>query len=244
MMRKAQGDSQSDQQHKGNILQQVKNLMASVLPNQHPSMSSISHFTVEMGKIPYTPNTRTTLMAFVDAVIPSTLGALDLRLDDYLMWSLDHLISIQGEWGVKTIPLSAPTAEILDAAAIKLLHSGDIKRSPNSSTFSDGGPFAALSQKDRFEAIHMLENLQVDLQILPPPYRNNIGLVKFIISNLHQMVMMGYYSEWFSFGSTRLAPPEDRFPRNQNITWHLVDYPGPSVGYRAHRGFLIDRFYD
>lgn len=241
-MSKEQGDSHIVQQHKGDFVQQIKNLMGNLLPQKHPSMSSKSHIPVEMSNISDIPNSRTTLMAYVDAVIPSTLGALDLRLDDYLIWSLDHLISIQGEWGVKTIPLSAPTAELLDAAAIELIRSGGMKWSPNLSISSDDGPFAALSPDDRFEAIHLLENLQVDLQILPSPYRNNIGLVKFIISNLHQMVMMGYYSEWFSFGSTRLAPPEDRFPKNQCLTWHLVDYPGPSMGYRAHRGFLVDRF--
>jgi hypothetical protein len=42
-----------------------------------------------------------------------------------------------------------------------------MKTPPNLSTSPDGGPFAALSPEDRFEAIHLLENLQVDLQISP-----------------------------------------------------------------------------
>lgn len=242
MMTKAQGNSPSDQQHKGDLLQPIKNLIANLLPQQHPALSPISNFTAGMSEISCSPHTRTTLMAFVDAVIPSTLGALDLRMDDYLIWSLDHLTSIQGEWGLQSIPLSAPTAVILDIAANELIRSDGTIHSSHLFNSPDGGPFAALSPDDRFAAINLLENFQVDLQTLPLPYRNNIGLVKFIISNLHQMVMMGYYSEWFAFGATRFNPPENRHLRNQYITWHFVNYPGPSVGYRAHRGFLVDKF--
>lgn len=236
----------NDQQNNGDFLHHVKDFMVNLLPHQPSLMheASISHVTAEMGKASGVPHTRATFMAFVDAVIPSALGALDLRVDDFLIWSLDHNISIHGEWGVRTIPLSAPTAGLLDAAAIQLIHSGAMKTPPNFSTLPDGGPFAALSPEDRFEVIHLLENSRVDLQVLPTPYKNNMGFVKFIVTNIHQLVMMGYYSEWFSFGSTRLAQPEDRSPKNQNITWKFVNYPGPSLGYREHRGFLVETFSD
>lgn len=245
-MNTLQGDSRSGQPHKGDLLEQIKNLVTNLLPHHPPFMdkSSLFHLMGMVNKTSGIPHTRATFMAFVDAVIPSTFGALDLRIDDFLIWTLDHNISIQGEWGVRTIPLSAPTAEILDIAATQLILSGALKTYPNFSTSPDGGPFAALSPGDRFEAIHLLETLQVDLQILPPPYRNNMGLVKFMVTNLHQTVMMGYYSEWFSFGSTRLALPEDRFPKNQNMTWNFVSYPGTSMGYRGHRGFLVEHFSD
>lgn len=235
-----------DQQDKGDFLDHVKDFMVQLLPHQPSLMyqSSVSHLNTEVCKTSGVPHTRATFMAFVDAVIPSSLGALDLRVDDFLIWTLDHNISIQGEWGVKTIPLSAPTAELLDVAAIQLIRSGAVKTPPNFLALPDGGPFAALSPDDRFEAVHLLENLHVDLQVLPPPYKNNMGLVKFIVTNLHQIVMMGYYSEWFSFGSTRLALPEDRSPDNENITWKFVNYPGPSLGYREHRGFLVETFSD
>lgn len=68
-----------------------------------------------------------------------------------------------------------------------------------------------------------------------------IGLVNNIISNLHQMVMLGYYSEWFAHGFTRLAYPENRQIERPFLTWDLVKYPGPSKGYRDLRGFLIKK---
>lgn len=220
--------------------------MGNLVSPNHSSLSTSTpvYFPVKISKASSMPHTRATLMAFVDAVIPSTLGALDLRLDDYVIWALDHYISTQGEWGVKTIPLSTPTAEILDAAAIQLILSGDLKAPLNFSTYPDGGPFTALAPDDRFEAIHLLENGQVDMESLPSPYRNNIGLIKNIVTNLHQMVMIGYYSEWFAFGATRLATPEDRNFKRALMTWDFVNYPGPSMGYREFRGFLVDKFSD
>jgi hypothetical protein len=244
-MNKSEGESSSTQLQKGRFLEEIKHTLANLVSQNHSSLPTPNTAQLPMQMCTTSiPHTRATFMAFVDAVIPSTLGALDLRLDDYLIWGLDHYISIQGEWGLKNIQLSSATAGLLDAAAMQLILSSNVKKTPNYSTYPEGGPFAALSFDDRFEAIHLLENSQVDIESLPSPYRNNIGLVKNILTNLHQMVMFGYYSEWFAYGATRLAPPENRCIERPFLTWNFVNYPGPSLGYRGLRGFLVKKFTD
>jgi hypothetical protein len=234
----------SNQPQKTHFLEQLKNLMCNDGFEEYasPSKSTEVNLPLQTISTDSNSNTRATFMAFADAVIPSTLGALDLQLDNYIIWTLDHFVAIEGDWGVKTVPLSSPTARILNIAALQLIISGNTKDSPNFFTYPDGGPFAALSPSDRFEAIRLLENLQVDLEVLPSPYRNNIGLINNIVTSLHQMVMFGYYSEWFSLGSTRLAYPENHRIERDRFVWEKVDYPGPSYGYRAVRGFLVEKF--
>jgi hypothetical protein len=232
--------------HVKHFFEQIKNMMnphGSTEPSSLP-VPSVFNLPIQTTDNYSIPNTRATFMAFADAIIPSTFGALDLRLDDYIIWTLDHFVSIQGEWSVKNVPLSSQTARLLDIAAFQLIASGNIKVYPDFSTYPDGGPFAALSPDDRFEAIRLLEILQVDLEVLPSPFRNNVGLVKNVITALHQMVMFGYYSEWFSLGSTRLAYPEDHRIERQPFLWDSLNYPGPSFGYRAVRGFLVDKFLE
>lgn len=227
------------------FLDQVKNKITNMglQEESSPSKSTAASLpTVPMNA--NFPNTKAAFMAFADAVIPSTLGALDLRIDDYMVWLLDHSLSIKGEWSVERVPLSSETARILDIAAIQLIASGKIKESANYSTYPDGGPFAALSAADRFDAIRLLENTEIDLQVLPPPFRNNGGLVIYIVTSLHQAVLFGYYSEWFSLGSTRLAFPEDHRFERQPFLWESLNYPGPSCGYRAVKGFLVDKFLE
>jgi hypothetical protein len=190
----------------------------------------------------YPPHIKSTFMALVDTIIPSPWGALDLRMDDYLICILDHYVSIQGEWGVKTVPLSTPTAGILDVAATQLMALNHMKSFPHFSTYPECGAFAALLPSDRFVAISLLENLQIDLGSLPYPYRNNAGLVRHIVTFLHRTIMFVFYSEWLAYGSTRLASPEDRVLQGRPFIWDIVGYPGVSLGYRALRGFLIDKF--
>jgi hypothetical protein len=230
--------------HVKHFFEQIKDMMnpaSSAKPSSLPATAAVKIPIQTIDKL-NAANTKAAFMALADAIIPSTFGALDLRIDEYIIWTLDHFVSIQGEMNRKNIPMASPTARILDIAAIQLIDSGKVTASPNFFTYPDGGPFAALSPADRFEAIRLLENLQVDLEVLPSPYQNNAGLVKNIVTSLHQTVMFGYYSEWFSLGSTRLAYPEDHRFERQPFLWESMDYPGPSYGYRAVRGFLIDQF--
>ncbi|SFE96715.1 hypothetical protein [Alteribacillus iranensis] len=188
--------------------------------------------------------TSATFMAFVDAIIPSTLGALDLRLDEYVIWSLDHYVSLEVDWGVERLPLSIPVSQLLDVAALQLLAEGRANSPLDLTTYPLGGPFSSLAPTDRIWAIDLLEQDKVDLEHMPAPFRNNSGLVKNIVSALHQMVLFGYYSDWFSYGATRLANPEDRRVERKEIVWNQTKYPGPSYAYRAFRGYLVKSFQE
>jgi hypothetical protein len=86
----------------------------------------------------------------------------------------------------------------------------------------------------------MLEHLQVNPAELPVPYQNNPILVISIITVLIRFAMMGYYSEWAGYGSTRLYSPNERELENHPISWKQTGYPGPSLGYRALRTYQFE----
>jgi len=56
-----------------------------------------------------------------------------------------------------------------------------------------------------------------------------------ITGDLNRLTMMGYYSEWYGYGSTRLKTPNQRKLEYFPLSWGQVEYPGPSLGYRALR---------
>jgi hypothetical protein len=64
-------------------------------------------------------------------------------------------------------------------------------------------------------------------------------LILSAISALNRFTMMGYYSEWSGYGSTRLAAPDQRILEFYPLSWEQVGYPGPSLGYRALRRSVI-----
>lgn len=187
-----------------------------------------------------------TFRALVDAMIPFSplhasqeFGALALGVDEYVIWELDHSLAVQREMNVMNIPLAAPTAGMLNAAATQLIVTGQTECMTNLPVFALCSPFAALSVRDRFRAISLLEQLQIDLGVLPSPYTNNAGLVKIMANTLNIYVMFGYYSEWAAYGSTRLSTPECRSIQFFPPSWIQVGYPGPAYGYRDFRGFLL-----
>lgn len=49
--------------------------------------------------------------------------------------------------------------------------------------------------------------------------------------------MMGYYSEWYGYGSTRLNEPNQRVLEFYPFSWKQIGYPGPSLGYHALRSY-------
>lgn len=183
-------------------------------------------------------HTQDTFRAFVDAIVPRTpglaeeygriqyFGALDSGIEEYLIMSLNNYY----------IPLAAPTAEMLDIAAEQLVMMQGNESELDFSLFPGGGTFAALSPNDRFRALTLLEQLQVNLSTLPIPFQENPGFVLYILLELNRSTMMGYYSEWSGYGSTRLDEPNQRILEYFPLDWEQVGYPGPSLGYRALRG--------
>jgi hypothetical protein len=199
-------------------------------------------------------HTEDTFKALVDAIIPQTpelaeiyeevqyYGALDLRIDEFMIWELNHfrLLTINDE--PFNIPLAVPTAVMLDVAAEVLIDRQENRSLLNFTHYPGGGPFSALSPSDRFRAINLLEELTIDLNELPLPFRNNPGFIALILGAIHRFPMMGYYSEWYGYGTTRLNMPDDRVLEYPPVSWEQVGYPGPARGYLLLSGFLIDEF--
>ena len=174
--------------------------------------------------------------AFVNAMIPRTpdlaeefgriqyYGALDLYTDEYLILSLNSYY----------FPITYPTAEMLELAAEQLVLSEGAGRS-NTSEYTELSTFGVLAATDRLLAVTLLEQLMVNTADLPIPFRNNPGFMLYITNVLSRFTLMGYYSEWSGYGSTRLDTPNQRKLEFFPISWEQVGYPGPSLGYRALR---------
>ena len=188
--------------------------------------------------------TQETFQAYVDAVIPRTpglaeefgriqfFGALNLHTDEYVTLSLNYYY----------IPMAEPTAEMLDVAAERLVIMDGNKSLVNFSRFMGGSAFAAIDHSDRFRAITLLEQLNIYLADLPIPFQGNSELILYTTSSLNRFTMMGYYSEWSGYGSTRLETPNQRKLEHHPLSWKQIGYPGPSLGYRVLRkGDLYER---
>lgn len=177
-----------------------------------------------------------TYKALVDAIIPRTsklaeeygrvqyYGALDLQVDEYLIYTLDFY----------SIPLAWLTAKSLDAAT-KIFLSSNRRLIP--SRFSETGIFATLNPIDRFRVLTLLEQRQINPEDLQVTYEVDLELVLPAISSLDRLTMMGYYSEWSGYGSTRLATPDQRVLEFYPLSWQQIGYPGPSLGYRVLRTY-------
>ncbi len=160
-----------------------------------------------------------TFLAFADTIIPRTpglaeeygriqlYGAVDLYIDEYLIMSLNST----------EVPLTEPIVETLDIAAVQL----------------GGSSFASLSYNDRLRALNLLTQSDIDPALLPAPFTGNLGYEQYTIGYLIRLVFLGYYSEWSGYGSTRLAPPEQRTLEYFPVSWQQIGYPGPSLGYRV-----------
>ena len=181
--------------------------------------------------------TQETFMALVDAIIPQSpelaneygriqyYGALDLFLDEYMIMSLNSTVLL----------LADSTAAMLNIAADQLVANGENSEVLDYVRFPGGSTFAALAPSDRFRALTLLEQLQVNLEVLPIPFQNNPAAVISITSDLGRLALMGYYSEWSGYGSTRMFPPNQRILEYFPLSWQQVGFPGISLGYRALR---------
>lgn len=195
---------------------------------------------------PFSPSkqyVKVTFRALTDALLPSTIDRgnkfeADMGVHEYLIYALDHYVSIQQQLHHINVPLALPTAVMLDHAAAQLVYSRQTQPSSNI-PFQAEGMFTRLSRLGRIKTLAALEKLEIDLFLLPSPFQNNAGLVKFITDALNRFAMFGYYSEWPAYGTTRLYPPDKRRLEFFPLGWQQVGYPGVSLGYRDFRGFLL-----
>ena len=192
--------------------------------------------------------------ALVDAIIPNTpklaeelgsihlFGALDLHVDKYQIWLLEHFLMISAGKDVSRIYLAQATTEMLNLAAAKLTDIKGNKEPLNFTELSEKDIFAALAPSDRFRAISLLEKFKVNITELPIPFRNNLGFLFSIILSLTGYTLIGYYSEWSGYGSTLLELPEKRKLEHFPVGWEQAGYPGPSKGYHALRKYFDEKF--
>ena len=195
----------------------------------------------------YNPKVKETLGAMVDTIIPYTprlalgqgaiqaVGGLYSLVDEYLIWSLDHLFF--------NVPLASPTAELLNIAASQLIATRAAEGSFNPENFPFGSTFAALSQEDRLKAITLLEQLQVNPGILPFPFHNNPTFTQIIADSLNRLTVFCYYSEWSGYRATPFQF-EKRKLEDIPVSWKQVRYPGKAYHYHALRGYLVNKFIE
>ena len=179
------------------------------------------------------PHTVATFQALVDAAVPRTPaladergaehepGGLDIGLERYLVWSLNHLLPFP-----TPVDLADQVAQLLDQGAGLLVTLGANEDPPTVTQFPDAGLFGQLSRTDRFRAIHLLEEEGVSLMTL-----------------VNILVHFGYYSEWSGY-ENNTGPPTDRTFTGTVQSWEQTAFPGPAVGYRDFRGYLVEEFED
>jgi hypothetical protein len=195
---------------------------------------------------------RSTFQSLVQAIIPPHLrcnkslgivhvsGALEFYVYEFVIWTLEHSIAhpVKAQLKLDNRSMSKATAELLDVGAAQLIQTNQLLYPLNVYTFPGGGIFSALSPIDRLRAITLIERLEINLENLSIPYKNNPGLVRNMMDVLNELPMFGYYSEWTAYGTTRLFSPEFRRMEYFPHGWFQTHYPGPSFGYRDFRGFL------
>ncbi len=174
-----------------------------------------------------------TFQALVDAIIPRTpmlaqeygriqyYGALDQQVEQFLIYELDRYPE----------PMAIATADILNAAATLWRRDQGYYGSVS---------FAMLSPIERLSVLGLLREEAQDPTILAILSEVDPGLWMTAISMLDTYTLMGYYSEWFGYGTTRLRPPQERIMEFRPMSWLQIGYPGPSQGYRALRAVTLE----
>ncbi len=200
------------------------------------------------------PATQTVFRALVDAIIPTSqeleeqqaslqsLGALHVNTADYLSWSLNHNLALILFNMKLKLNLANATAAMLNIAAQQLIETGKYTKPLDVSLLSEHCSFAALESSDRLRVIRLLEQQKVAPSKLPVPFHNNPDFVLAITGVLTLLVISGYYTEWSGYGSTSTQAPEQRVLEHFPTGWKQVGYPGPSLGYHAFRGYLLEQF--
>lgn len=212
-------------------------------------MKMLRHY----GKHP-SPHEKATLKALVDAMIPKTpqtekkqgdtkaVGAADYNMDEYQAQSLNQSLSITIFKIFFSIHLARATTKMLDIAAKQLIDMGENKEAVDFDILHKNGEFVAIAQSDRFRAITLLEQLKVNPVRLPIPFWNNRSLILSIIDSINVFSVLRYYSGWSQLGTPYVEMPEKCKTENLPESWRQIGYPGPSKGYHALRGYLVEKF--
>jgi hypothetical protein len=186
--------------------------------------------------VPQTGYLEEAYKAFVDSIVPRSpdlaelygmiqyYGALDFNTDEYLIMSMGSLY----------VPVAVLGAEVLNTAARQYLYERDGEA--NVEPPLNGSYFARLTMNERLAVMAVL--LGPD-RINYFPVQENFALEDIlpIFPIMNRLTFMGYYSEWWGYGSTRILPPSQRVLEYFPGSWEQIGYPGPSLGYRAARTY-------
>lgn len=173
-----------------------------------------------------------TFMALVDAFIPRTpllaeiygnamlYGALDLLTDQYLIMILNYYYT----------PLAVPISEILNILAKQLINFERTAKVLYSKKQIGGNAFSVLSPRDRLRSLLLIEERRSYYSKELAIFLEYPGLFSNI-SSLNRYIIMGFYSEWYGYGTTRFQNLEERTLEFYPISWEQVGYPGPSISH-------------
>lgn len=173
-----------------------------------------------------------TFKAFADAIIPRSpelaqqygriqyYGALDQYTGDFIILSLNSL----------AVPMALPVADTLNMAAEQFLYREREERKAGEE-FPGSSAFFSLSPIERLQVTGMLFQPE-GIAYFPALDQTSQEEVFLVLPFLIRLSMMGYYSEWAGYGTTRQNPPDQRTLEYYPESWGQVGYPGPSPGYR------------
>ena len=146
-------------------------------------------------------------------------GALESYTAEYLIMSLDSYPT----------PFAIAVAEVLNLAAKQyLMEKGEDPDLPDD---SGGVYFLKLTPEDRLKTIDRIASSD-GIVYIPAGLVMKTGDIASVFPALNRLIMMGYYSEWSGYGSTRFMSPNLRVLEYIPISWKQIGYPGPSFGYR------------
>lgn len=206
------------------------------------------------------PHTLATYRALVTAFVPKTPslaaeredpaqepGAGAIELSKFVVWGLNNFV---GRQAIRAVGgegrLAEPVAAVLDVAASELLARNRNESDPDPTRYPAGGPFAALAPRDRFRAMRLIEDQDLDLprSELPAPFDTGASAVSlnYLVAGLHAIAFGGYYSEWAGYGASGLKEPTEWAFTEDVPSWEQTDYPGPATGYAGYRYVLKNGF--
>ena len=210
-------------------------------------------------------HTRVTFRAAVDAVLPNTPeleaeigadhvpGGNDVGLAEFVAIYVDHRFQLGLPRTRRNVELVKPVANVLDAAALKLIARGNNRDEPSDERpvkLFDGtdvspariadvaGPFARLSPKDRLRAINVLDEIEAQVTLRNGRFVEfDGGLVGQLVVGFAELI---YYSEWQGYPDvTRMPFGQDHANDPTTVQgWRQTGFPGFSNGYPCLRGYL------
>lgn len=158
-----------------------------------------------------------TYKAFVEVIIPWTpklateygeiqyYGAIDLLTYEFLIQTIHA-------YGGSSLVIAV--VNMLNSWAQQVVFQGGNSDKVNS---TNGVTFTNLTPTDRLLVIKLMKQ-----------YESNLPDNQIItIDSLIRYTLMGYYSEWYGNGSTRLLEPNQRVLEFEPLSWQQVAYPGP-----------------